>query len=47
MSIAVGFSGIVSATGDLLVVGLSGIITVWYPWPTLIAKTTGFAASEL
>ncbi|WP_144050069.1 hypothetical protein [Halorubrum sp. C191] len=46
-SIAFGFSGVVSAFGGLLVVGLIGVIAAWYSWSISIATTVGFVASGL
>lgn len=44
-SIAFGFSGVVSAFGGLLVVGLFGVIAEWYTWPVSAATTVAFVAS--
>ena len=44
-SIAFGFSGVVSAFGGLLVVGLFGVIAEWYTWPVSTATTVAFVAS--
>ncbi|MDB9250737.1 hypothetical protein PN419_17320 [Halorubrum ezzemoulense] len=46
-SIAFGFSGVVSAFGGLLLVGLIGVIAAWYSWSISIAITVGFVASGL
>lgn len=46
-SIAFGFSGVVSAFGGLLVVGLTTAIVAWYSWPISIATVVGFVASGL
>lgn len=46
-SIAFGFSGVVSAFGGLLVVGLIGVIAVWYSWRISIVTTVGFITSGL
>ena len=44
-SIAFGFSGVVSAFGGLLVVGLFGVIAEWYTWPMSAATTVAFVTS--
>lgn len=46
-SIAFGFSGVVSAFGGLLAVGLTIAIAAWYSWPISIATVVGFVASGL
>jgi hypothetical protein len=46
-SIAFGFSGVVSAFGGLLLVGLTGVIAAWYSWRISIVTTIGFVASGL
>lgn len=46
-SIAFGFSGVVSAFGGLLVVGLTTAIAARYSWPISIATVVGFVASGL
>jgi hypothetical protein len=46
-SIAFGFSGVVSAFGGLLVVGLTGVIAAWYSRRISIVTTVGFVASGL
>ncbi|TKX69221.1 hypothetical protein [Halorubrum sp. SP9] len=46
-SIAFGFSGVVSAFGGLLAVGLAGVVAEWYSWPISIVTTVGFVASGL
>jgi hypothetical protein len=46
-SIAFGFSGVVSAFGGLLAVGLAGVVTERYSWSISIVTTVGFVASGL
>ncbi|OYR78988.1 hypothetical protein DJ72_14580 [Halorubrum distributum] len=46
-SIAFGFSGVVSAYGGLLAVGLAGVVAERYSWPISIVTTIGFVASGL
>ena len=43
-SIAFGFSGVVSAFGGLLAVGLAGVVAERYSWPISIVTTAGFLA---
>jgi len=44
-SVAFGFSGVVSAFGGLLIVGLAGVSAEWYSWRISIATTVACVAS--
>ncbi|QKG94320.1 hypothetical protein HPS36_15665 (plasmid) [Halorubrum salinarum] len=46
-SIAFGFSGVVSAFGGLLAVGLAGVVAEWYSWRMSTVTTLAFVLSGL
>ena len=46
-SIAFGFSGVVSAFGGLLAVGLAKVVAEWYSWPISIVTTLAFVVSGM